>query len=86
MELLFAAFPEGGAVVEVEGDLRAVLLGGAGDFEAELACAFGKGADKAGEMDDLHAFFSKDAVQIEIFGVENATDFACAVVLDARAA
>ena len=86
LQLGFAAFPEGGAVVEVKGDACAVFLGGAGQLEAELAGVGGEGGDQAGQVDDLDAFFAEDAVQVEVFDVEGAADFAGAVVVDARAA
>ena len=85
-EFFFAAFPEGGAVVEVEGDFGAVFFRGAGEFKAELAGLGRECADEAGEVNDLHAFFGEDAVEVEVFDVEGAADFAGAIVPDARPA
>ena len=47
VQLLLAADPEGGAVVEVEADARAVLLRGARDFEAEAAGLGAQGRDES---------------------------------------
>ena len=82
----FAALPEGGAVVEVEADLAAVFLGGAGDFQTEFAGLGGEGGDQTGEVNDLDTFFAEDAFEVKIFDIEFAADFTGAVVLDAGTA
>ena len=85
-ELGLASLPEGGAVVEVEGDERAVLLGGLGDREAALGRLGAHGGDEAGEVEDLHAFLAEDALDVVVLRVERAADLAGAVVPHARRA
>ena len=86
VQFLLAADPEGGAVVEVESDARAVLLRGAGDLQAELAGVGAQRGDQAGQVHDLHPFLPEDAVEVEIFHVEGASHFTGAVVPDTRSA
>ena len=86
MELLLAALPEGGAVIQVEGDARAVLLRGAGDLQAETAGFGAQRRDQAGQVHDLHALLPEDAVEVEVLDVQRTAHLAGAVVPDARAA
>ncbi len=85
VEFVLAVDPEGGAVVEVEGDAGVVAFGCTGEFETELSGLGREGGDEAGEVDDLDTFASEDAVEIEVFDVESAPDFTGAIVMDAGA-
>src|SRR5690554_7873345 len=46
-QFFFAAFPEGGAVVQVEGYAGAVLFGSAGQFQTEISGVGRKGRDES---------------------------------------
>src|SRR5690554_4176681 len=81
-QFFFAAFPEGGAVVQVEGYAGAVLFGSAGQFQTEVSGVGRKGRDESRKVHNLHAFLTENAVQIEVLHVERASHFACAVVLN----
>ena len=85
-QFFFATFPEGGAIIQVERDFGSMLFGGASEFETELAGFRRKRADQTGEVNNLDAFLGKNAVEVEIFDVERAADFAGAIVPNARAA
>jgi hypothetical protein len=73
-------------VVEVERDPRAVLLGRAGELEAEAAGLGRQRGDQAGQVHDLHALAPEDPLEVEVLDVQRAADLAGAVVVDARPA
>ena len=86
VQFLLTALPERCAVVEVETDAGAVLLRGAGEFEAEAAGVRAEGADEAGEMYNLHSFLPEDALEVEVLHVQSAANLTGTVVPNARAA
>ena len=68
-------------MVEVEGNARPVFLCRSSDFQTELTGFSGQGGNQARHMNDLRAVFGKDTIEIKIFDVQLATDFACAIIL-----
>ena len=85
-QLFLAVLPERGAMIQVEGDPRAVFLGGPGQLQAERARLGRERRDQARQVDDLHALPAEDPLQIEILDVERPADFAGAVVVHSRPA
>ena len=86
VQLGLAAFPERRAVVEVERDRRAVLLGRPGDLQAERARFRRERPDQPRQVHDLHAVGTEDALQVEVGGVQRAADLTGPVVVHARPA
>ncbi len=58
-----------------------MFLGGSGHIQTELAGLGGKRGDKSRDVHDLHTLFPKDALQIEVLGIEDAPYFTSPVVV-----
>ncbi len=79
-QLFLAALPERGAVVEVEADERAVFFCNFRNLKAALRGFLAHRGDQPRKVEDAHALFAEDAVEIEIVGTKRSADLAGAVV------
>ena len=61
-------------------DQRAVLLGGASQFETALGGLGAHSSDQAGQMQDAHALLTEDALHIELVGRQCPANFAGTVI------
>ena len=82
-EFFLAAFPEGGAVVEVKGNERSVLLRRFRQRKAALRRLVAHGGNETGQVENVNALLPEDAVDVKILDGKCPADLARPVVPDA---
>ena len=85
-EFFLTSLPEGRAVIEVEGDERAVLLRGLCQRKAAFGRLMAHGGDQAGQVENADALLPENTLDVKIFDRQRPADLAGAVIPDTRRA